>query len=106
MTNLKAIKKFCSQLAREFQPQKIILFGSYAHGNPHRDSDVDLLVILPFKGESAHKAVEMRMRVPSPFPLDLLVRTPEKIKERLAMDDWFLQDILTKGKVLYEARRS
>ena len=49
-TNHKAMRALSEQIARDFNPQKIILFGSYAHGNPTWDSDVDLLVVMPFPG--------------------------------------------------------
>ena len=103
MTNLKTIKSFCDRVAREFRPQRIILFGSYAYGRPTEASDVDLLVIMPVRGDTIAKAVEMQLKVPAPFPLDLLVRTPRKVRERLKLDDWFMRDILENGKVLYEA---
>lgn len=102
MTNLKAIRSFCKQVAREFRPQQIILFGSYAYGRPAEASDVDLLVIMPHRGSAVRRAVEIEMKVRAPFPLDLLVRTPEKLRRRLAMDDWFMREALQKGRVLYE----
>jgi predicted nucleotidyltransferase len=102
MTNLKTIRSFCRQVAREFRPHKIILFGSYAGGKPTEHSDVDLLVIMPHRGSAVTQAVEIEMKVRAPFPLDLLVRTPQKVRQRLALDDWFLRDVLEKGRVLYE----
>lgn len=90
-------------MAREFRPRRIVLFGSYAHGRPTHDSDVDLLVVLPFRGDPVDKSVEIRMRVKPPFPMDLLVRTPKKVRERLAMGDTFMRDILQEDRVLYEA---
>ena len=103
MTTQKQIKDFGRQLAREFKPRKVVLFGSYAYGSPRPDSDVDLLVVMPLSGKPVDKSVEMRLRLRPRFPLDLLVRTPAKIKERLAMGDNFIRDILDRGKVLYEA---
>ncbi|MGD0816635.1 MAG: nucleotidyltransferase domain-containing protein [Verrucomicrobiota bacterium] len=102
MTNLRTIKSFCKRVAREFRPQKIILFGSYAYGRPTEASDVDLLVIMPLRGSAVSKAVEIEMKVRAPFPLDLLVRTPEKLRQRLALGDWFMRDALQKGRVIYE----
>ena len=60
-------------------------------------------MILPFEGKSVAKSVEMRLEVRPPFPVDLLVRTPEKVRERLALGDPFIRSILEEGKVLYEA---
>jgi uncharacterized protein len=102
MISMKTIRDFCKRVVDEFRPQRIVLFGSYAVGNPTPDSDVDLLIILPFKEKPVSKAVEMRMKLRPPFPVDLIVRTPEKILERLNLGDFFLKDILETGKVLYE----
>ena len=103
MITQKQIKDFGRRLAREFKPKKVVLFGSYAYGKPSPDSDVDLLVVMPLNGNPVDKSVEMRLKLRPRFPLDLLVRTPAKIKERLAMGDDFIKDIFDKGKVLYEA---
>jgi predicted nucleotidyltransferase len=105
MITMRQIEDVSRQIATEFEPERILLFGSYAWGTPTTDSDVDLLVILSFEGKAAAKSVEMRLKVKPPFPVDLLARTPEKIHERLALGDSFIQDILEKGKVLYEAHR-
>ena len=66
---------------------------------------VDLLVILPFEGKSVNQSVEMRMRLRPAFPVDLLVRTPKSVRQRMKMGDDFMREILEKGKVLYEADR-
>ena len=81
----------------------MVLFGSYARGAATPDSDVDVLVVMPFEGRSVDKSVEIRLKTKPPFPLDLLVRTPEVVDERIEMGDCFLRDILRDGKVLYEA---
>jgi hypothetical protein len=64
---------------------------------------VDLLVIAPFKGKSVHQSVKIRMELRPQFPVDLLVRTPEKVRRRIEMGDGFMREILQEGKVLYEA---
>jgi len=102
----KQIQAFCDAVAREFQPKKIVLFGSYAYGQPTEDSDVDLLVIVPFDRRKGRKSLEIRQRIPAGFPLDLVVRTPEFIAQRLAWGDCFTHEVLDKGKVLYEAARA
>ena len=103
MMTQKQIKDFGRRLVQEFKPTKVVLFGSYAYGKPSPDSDVDLLVIMPLDGNPVDKSVEMRLKLQPRFPLDLLIRSPAKIKERLAMGDDFIKDIFDKGKVLYEA---
>ena len=97
------IKQLCDQIVREFKPEKIILFGSHAYGKPEWDSDVDLLIIMPFKGRPHRQAVDIRSRIAAPMALDLLVRTPEDISKRLAMEDFFIREIIERGKVMYEA---
>lgn len=100
------IREFSDAIARDFRPEKIILFSSYAQGKPTQDSDVDLLVIMPFKGRCMRKSLEIRQRVRADFAFDLLVRTPQTIAQRLAWGDSFIQEILTNGEVLYEAHHS
>lgn len=97
------IQDLCRQIVENFQPEKVILFGSYAYGTPTADSDVDLLVVMPFEGRNSQKAIEIRQKIKTTMPLDLLVRTEEQVKHRIAMEDFFMREITEKGKVLYEA---
>ncbi|MCI0334558.1 MAG: nucleotidyltransferase domain-containing protein [Planctomycetes bacterium] len=96
------IRRFAREVAEQFHPEKIILFGSHAYGKPHIDSDVDILVIMPCRNE-LDQAYKLRLAVSAPFPLDIIVRKPHNMKWRLAEGDWFLREIVAKGKVLYEA---
>ena len=98
---LSVIRRFARQVAKRFQPDKIILFGSYAYGTPHADSDVDILVIMPARNE-LDQALRIRLTIDYNFPMDLLVRTPKNLSWRLAEGDWFLREVMAKGKVLYE----
>src|SRR5216683_6470083 len=75
---MRLIRRFARQVAECFHPEKIVLFGSYAYGTPHADSDVDILVIMPARNE-LDQAVRIRLRVDYNFPLDLLVRTPKNL---------------------------
>ena len=102
MVAMRDIRRFARAIAREFKPRRIILFGSYAYGGPTRDSDVDLLVIMPGKGSAIDKSLEIRRRIRSGFPLDLLTRTSSEVARRVAMNDWFMREILEKGRTLYE----
>ena len=97
------IRRVCAQIARLFQPERIVLFGSYAYGRPTADSDVDLFVVMPFDGKGFRKASEIRSRIDADFPLDLVVRTPEEVSRRLAVGDSFLREITRKGELLYVA---
>ncbi len=103
MVDRNAISAFARMLAREFSPERIILFGSYARGAPRPDSDVDLFVIMPFEGKAVRKSVEILRRLNPPFAVDLLVRTPEEVQRRLLHNDFFVQDVVRHGEVLYEA---
>lgn len=100
------IKSLCRQIVENFNPQKIILFGSYAYGKPTADSDVDLLVVMPLKEKNTKKAIEILACLKTTLPTDLLVRTPEQVRERIEMGDFFMQEIVERGKVLYEADNS
>lgn len=98
MVTMSSIEEFGKQIGREFGAERVILFGSYARGTVTDDSDVDLLVIVPFKGRSVDKSVEIRMKLRPKFPVDILVCTPEKVRQRIEMGDDFMWEILQKGK--------
>jgi len=103
MASLAEIERYAERVAREFQPERIILFGSHAFGLAREDSDVDLLVVMRHRGKSWDQAAEIRSRVRPTFPLDLLVRTPEKLEERIELGDPLFVEITTTGRVLHEA---
>ena len=98
---MRVIRRYARAIAEEFQPDKIILFGSYAYGTPHEDSDVDILVVMPARSQLV-MAARIEIAVDPPFPLDLIVRTPKQMKWRLEEHESFLTEVTTKGKVLYE----
>ena len=98
---MRVIRRYARAVAERFQPEKIILFGSYAYGTPHADNDVAILVIMPAYNQRS-KAGRIRSAVPAPFPMDLIVRTPENLRWRLVEGDTFHTEIVSKGKVLYE----
>jgi predicted nucleotidyltransferase len=98
------IRGLCDTIAREFHPDKIVLFGSYAYGKPRPDSDVDLLVIMPFEGSPFRQAAVILnhvVRTVGVLPMDLLVRTAAQVQERLHMGDSFMRAIIEHGKVMY-----
>jgi uncharacterized protein len=103
MVSARQIRELGARIAQDFSPQRIVLFGSYARGTPTKDSDVDLLVIMPCRGDPMDRAVEIRRSIDVPFALDVLVRTPESVRQRLAWNDFFLREVMEKGKVLYDA---
>lgn len=104
MVKRSQIRAFSRAVAREFHPQKIVLFGSYAYGKPSEHSDVDLLVIMPrTRARGERMSVRIRHAIPRAFPLDLLVRTPAEVARRLRWGDPFICELLQRGQVLYEA---
>ena len=105
MVTMRQIKDLGRRIGREFDADRVVLFGSYAQGTGTDDSDVDLLVILRFEGRSVDRSVEIRMRLRPAFPVDLIVRTPDHVHRRLEMGDDFMREILEEGKVLYEGDR-
>ena len=100
------IRQLCARIAHEFKPEKIILFGSHAYGQPTPESDLDLLVVMQFEGDPLEQAVAMLNQLNVLVPIDLLVRTPEQIQQRLAMGDRFMGDIIERGQVMYEAHHA
>ncbi len=103
MIDEKSIQDLRDRITAECQPERIILFGSYAYGNPEAESDLDILVIME-RGESGpKKAAEILSRISPRIPVDLVVRTEDEIRSRLQDDDFFLAEIMNRGRVLYEA---
>jgi len=100
------IARYCATIAREFSPDRIVLFGSYAWGQPTVDSDVDLMVVMPKRRGSTRPSLEIRQRISAGFPVDILVRPPEEIARRLRDGDSFVTEVMTRGKLMYETRRA
>src|SRR3954464_5425593 len=96
-------RRFARQVAERFGPRKIILFGSYAYGTPHEDSDVDLLVIKQYRGQPYRESARLCGDIRRSFALDLIVRSPSELARRIAMNDWFLIEATAKGITLYDA---
>ena len=102
---LSVIRRFARQIGERFQPDKVVLFGSYAYGTPHNESDVDLLVIMP-----ANDVVAQAIRISGAFERQvshsIIVRTARQVQRGLKQNNWFLREVMAKGKVLYDARNS
>jgi len=106
MIDMHQIEDFGRRIGEEFHPERVLLFGSYAYGTPGRDSDVDVLVIMKYPETDVQQSVAIRLQLSPSVPMDILVRSPEKIRERLALGDPFIRNILENGEVLYEASDS
>ena len=98
---MRLIRRYARQVAERIQPDKIILFGSYAYGTPHEDSDVDILVVMPCRNQ-LDQAFKIHSTLLPPFPLDIIVRKPHNLQWRLAERESFHTEIVTRCKVLYE----
>jgi predicted nucleotidyltransferase len=99
----EVIQELARQIAEKFHPERIILFGSYAYGNPRPESDVDLLVIMDTPLKETRQALQIRRHLNLRFGVDILVYTPERLKQRLEWGDFFLREIVERGKILYES---
>lgn len=96
------VMKKARRIVELFHPQTIIFFGSYLSNYRTQDSDIDLLIIVNEQVSSFDKSVEISLALEHDFPMDIIVKTANEIKERIEKNDSFIQDILENGKVLYE----
>jgi predicted nucleotidyltransferase len=96
-----AIASVVDQISQLFKPEKIILFGSYAYGQPRPDSDVDLLVIMDTPLKETEQAIRICQTIKYDYGLDLIVRTPAVLAQRLELGDSFLREVVARGKILY-----
>ena len=104
MVAIEQVESLSQQIAREFDPERIILFGSHAYGTPRDYSDIDLLVIMPFEGSGFDKSLEILDRVDPDFAIDLIVRRPDDTERRYREFDPLIRDALDRGRVLYERK--
>jgi len=104
MVSRQNIKRYCDAIAAAFKPERIILFGSHALGQPGEDSDVDVLVVMRNASRlGRHPAAAIRMKVRSDFPVDMLVRDEREVARRVKERDLFMLEITERGRVMYEA---
>jgi uncharacterized protein len=98
----KTIRAVAKHIVEKFQPEEIILFGSYAYGKPQTSSDVDLLVVMETPKGELKTSLEILQSLPRfTFSIDILARSRSTIKKRRDMGDRFIKEITEKGKVLY-----
>ena len=104
MVSRQNIKRYCDAIAAAFKPERIILFGSHANGQPDENSDVDVLVVMRnARRLGRHPAAAIRMKVRSDFPVDMLVRDEREVARRVKQRDLFMLEITERGRVMYEA---
>jgi uncharacterized protein len=102
-TILTGIRNVTRQIVQQFHPQKVILFGSYAYGQPTEDSDVDLLIVMDTDESPLYVAAKIAAAIEHPFPLDIVVRTPVEFASAIYRKGVFATEVATKGITLYEA---
>jgi predicted nucleotidyltransferase len=91
------------RIVEKFDPEKIVLFGSYAHGAPHQDSDVDLFVVMNTNMQYVDRCVEIsELILPRPFPVDIVVKTPQELEQDIQRNNFFVKEAIETGRVLYE----
>jgi predicted nucleotidyltransferase len=91
------IQSLSKKIKEKFNPQKIILFGSYAYGKPEKGSDIDLLIVMDTDISVREQAVLIRKELKGLIPIDIIVRTPQQIEERLKLGDFFIRKIMREG---------
>ena len=102
MITEKQIRSVAKQIGRAINARKVILFGSHADGTSTEDSDVDLLIIADSELPRYKRSRTLyAMFDPYPFPMDLLVYTPEEIDRGLSFAVSFVSSVIKKGKELY-----
>ena len=100
------LKEVVERIVDAFAPQQVILFGSYAHGKPTLDSDVDLLIVMETEERpSKQRQAVSRLFRERPFPMDIVVRTPREMKRSMERVDPFIHEILERGRILYDRSR-
>ncbi len=98
------LERIVAVLKKHYEPEKIILFGSYAYGQPGEESDIDLLIIKETDKPFFQRLAELRKIVSESrrgYAFEPVVLTPKELKERLKRGDQFFQTIMEKGTVLY-----
>ncbi|MFH0812255.1 MAG: nucleotidyltransferase domain-containing protein [Pseudomonadota bacterium] len=102
--NQELINDILQRIVAGYSPKKVILFGSFAYGDPDENSDIDLLIIKDTDKRPMERWMEVKRLVRDrnrTVSISPLVYTSHEIEERLTIKDFFLQEILEKGKVLY-----
>ncbi len=109
MKHQKEIKKITDQIVKEYQPERIILFGSYAWGKPTRNSDVDLFIVKKSSENRIERQRKLRrILFDDDFPaMDILIYNPDEVEKSVnKYKNLFIEDILRHGKVLYAKPKS
>ena len=98
------LDEIVDRIAKTFNPEKIIIFGSYAYGRPTEKSDIDILVIMETSKREIERMVAVSKSIQDyhkKIDFDILVKTPAEVKHRLEIGDPFIDEIISKGRVEY-----
>ena len=96
------INEIVDRIVMNVQPEKIILFGSYAYGEPNEDSDLDILVVKKMDIPRYKRAKEVKKYLRGiKIPVDVIVYTQEEIDDWKGVKTAFINDIIEKGEILY-----
>ena len=104
MSYKEAIKNITETIKTKYKPEKIILFGSCVSGRVHKDSDIDMLIVKNTEksyGERWLEVSRLVRNIEKPLPFEPFILTPKEVSRQLNRN-LFLQEVLVKGKVLYE----
>jgi predicted nucleotidyltransferase len=103
MVSKKTIQRVVDDIVREIKPHKVILFGSYARGTQTGDSDLDIFVLASLRGPASRRIRRVHSAITATgFGIDVVVRSPRQVQKSLRGRDWFVQEIIEEGKVMYE----
>jgi predicted nucleotidyltransferase len=92
------------QIIKNYDPEKVILFGSRVKDNFNEDSDYDVLIIKDTKTRRLNRREEALKDIYLKVPIDLLILTPDEIEYLKMNESEFLHEIFDQGIVIYEKR--
>jgi len=102
MVSFSQIKNVARQIGEKSNARAVFLFGSYARNQAGRDSDVDFLVIAESDLPRHKRSRQIHMMFkPYPFPMDILVYTPDEVNKESEFEISFISRALKEGKKLY-----
>ena len=113
MLDIENLKREIVKRLKPLNPEKIILFGSYAYGKPTKDSDIDLYIVTndDFMPQSWREKMDVKLKfskvlrdIKQNYDIDLITHTKKMYKKFLKTDSQFANEILSKGKVIYERK--
>ena len=100
---MHALDEMVQRIVERFHPDRIILFGSHAKGNPTDDSDLDILVVMPVEGSRRRKANEIDLALADrTVPLDVVVVTPDQFERQRDVIGTIVREAVREGRSVYE----